>query len=174
MAVPARGTASSGLVDSLGWRRLICLLLGLEKQAQGMPDDLITTGFEADAGLKRIEIAVEVVAQGDGDPHSQDAGGLISCGTSSGHGGPPCAVDSEQTGVKWEHSTEEFIQKIFFVNRKCDVSPLSGLGQQSAARNLRSVISRLRQKDEKTIGFEAAAMRQLGGRSEQPCGLGPA
>jgi len=27
-----------------------------------MPDDLIATGFEADAGLKRIEIAVECVA----------------------------------------------------------------------------------------------------------------
>src|SRR5262249_53745263 len=118
MAVPAHGTASSGLVDFLGWRWLPRLLLGLEKQAQGMPDDLITTGFEADAGLQRIEIAVECVAQGDGDPHSQDAGGLVSCGTSSGHGGPPRAVDSEQTGVKWEHSTEEFIQKTFFVNRK--------------------------------------------------------
>jgi hypothetical protein len=35
-----------------------------------------------------------------------------------GHDGPPRTGDRAKTGVKWEHSTEEFIQKIFFVNRK--------------------------------------------------------
>jgi hypothetical protein len=35
-----------------------------------MPDDLIATGFEADTSLQRIEIAVEFVAQGDGDTDS--------------------------------------------------------------------------------------------------------
>jgi hypothetical protein len=94
-----------------------------------MPDDLIATGFEADAGLQRIEIAVEFVTQGDGDTHRQDAGGLVSLRTSSGHGGPPRAIDSGKTGLKWEHIIEEFIQKIFFVNRKTDaVSHYSGLG----------------------------------------------
>jgi hypothetical protein len=83
-----------------------------------MPDDLIATGFEADAGLQRIEIAVERVTQGDGDTHRQDAGGLVSFGTSLWHEGPPHTIDSAKTGVKWEHSTEEFIQEIFFVNRK--------------------------------------------------------
>jgi hypothetical protein len=62
MVLSARGTASSGLVPWLGWRWSARRLLGLEKQAQGMPDDLIATGFEADAGLKRIERAVERVA----------------------------------------------------------------------------------------------------------------
>jgi len=27
-------------------------------------------------------------------------------------------TDRVKTEVKWEHSTEEFIQKIFFINRK--------------------------------------------------------
>jgi hypothetical protein len=34
-----------------------------------MPDDCIATGFEADAGFQRIEIAVEFVAEGDRDSH---------------------------------------------------------------------------------------------------------
>jgi hypothetical protein len=83
-----------------------------------MPDDGIATGFEADAGFQCIEIAVERVTQGDGDTHRQDAGGLIAFGTSLGHGRPPRTVDSAKTGVKWAHSTEDFIQKLFFVNRK--------------------------------------------------------
>jgi hypothetical protein len=62
MAGSAGNTASSGLVQSLGRRWPPQRLLGLEKQAQGMPDDLIPTGFEADASLQRIEIAVEFVA----------------------------------------------------------------------------------------------------------------
>jgi hypothetical protein len=62
MVLSARGTASSGRVPSLGWRQSARLLVGREKQAQGMPDDLIATGFEADAGLQRIERAVECVA----------------------------------------------------------------------------------------------------------------
>jgi len=94
------------------------LLLGLEKQAQGMPDDLVATGFEADAGLQRIERAVERVAQGDGDTYRSNAGGLVSFGTSLGHGRPPRTGDSTKTGVKWEHAAEEFIQEICFVNRK--------------------------------------------------------
>jgi hypothetical protein len=35
-----------------------------------MPDDLIPTGFEADASLQRIKRAIECVAQGDGDTYS--------------------------------------------------------------------------------------------------------
>jgi hypothetical protein len=83
-----------------------------------MPDDLIATGFEADAGLQRIEIAVECVAEDNGDTHRQDTGGLVAFGTSLGHDGPPHTIDSAKMGVKWKHSAEDFIQKIFFVNRK--------------------------------------------------------
>jgi hypothetical protein len=118
MALSARGTASLGLVQARGWRQSARRLLGREKQAQGMPDDRMATGFEADAGLQRIELAVERVAQGDGDPHRQDAGGLVSCGTSLGQDRPPRTGDSAKTGGQWEHSPEEFIQKLFFVNRK--------------------------------------------------------
>jgi hypothetical protein len=83
-----------------------------------MPDDCVTTGFEADAGLQRIKIAVERVAESDGDTHRQDTGGLVMFGTSLGHDRPPRMGDSTETGVKWEHSGEEFIQETFFVNRK--------------------------------------------------------
>jgi hypothetical protein len=38
------------------------VLLGLEELAQGMADDLIAAGFEADPGLEGIEIAVELLA----------------------------------------------------------------------------------------------------------------
>jgi hypothetical protein len=39
-------------------------------------------------------------------------------------------TDGVKTEVKWEHATEEFIQKIFFVNRKTGtLSNLFGLGQ---------------------------------------------
>jgi hypothetical protein len=34
-----------------------------------MPDDFIATSFEANAGLQRIEIAVELVAEGDRNTH---------------------------------------------------------------------------------------------------------
>src|SRR5512134_558446 len=125
MAGSAGNTASSGLGQALGRRWPPRLRLGLEKQAQGMPDDLIPTGFEADARLQRIEIAVECIAQSDGDTHRQHAGGFVSCRTSSGHREPPWAIDSKQTGVKWEHSTEDFIQKIFCVNIKWTTRPIS-------------------------------------------------
>jgi hypothetical protein len=46
----------------LGWLRLPLVLLGLEELAQGMADDRIAAGFEADPGLKGIEIAVELLA----------------------------------------------------------------------------------------------------------------
>jgi len=83
-----------------------------------MPEDRIPTGFEADASLQRIERAVEFVAQSDGDTHRQDTGGLVAFGTSLGHDRPPCTNDSTKMGVKWELLREEFIQEIFFVNRK--------------------------------------------------------
>jgi len=174
LALSARGTVSSGLVQvRRGWWSTR-LLLGLETQAQGMPDDLMATGLEADARRQRIARAVEVVAQGDGDTHRQDAGGLVSLRTSSGHGGPPRAMDSEKTGVQWEYSTEEFLHKIFFVNRKTDaVSHCSGLCEQSAARSPRRGRSRVCQEDAPTIGCEADAMRQLGWRSALRYGLGP-
>src|SRR5215467_5145579 len=97
MTGSAGNTASSGLVQSLGRRWPPRLRLGLEKQAQGMADDLIPTGLEADARLQRIEIAVECVAQSDGDTHRQHAGGFVSCRTSSGHRDPPGAIGSMQT-----------------------------------------------------------------------------
>src|SRR5215813_5312467 len=118
MASAAGSPASSGLGQWLGRRWPPRLLLRLEKQAQGMPDDLIPTGLETDARLQRIEIAVECVEQSDGDTHRQHTGGVVSCGTSSGHRGPPGAIGSMQTEVKQGHSREEFIQKIFFVNKK--------------------------------------------------------
>jgi hypothetical protein len=65
-----------------------------------MPDDLIPTGFEADASLQRIAMAVEFVAQSNGDTHRQHAGGGGACGTSSGPREPPWAIDSKPTGVK--------------------------------------------------------------------------
>jgi len=36
--------------------------LGRKEEAQGMADDLIAAGFEADPGLEGIEIAVELLA----------------------------------------------------------------------------------------------------------------
>jgi hypothetical protein len=107
-----------------------------------MPDDGIATGFEADAGLQRIEIAVEFVAEGDRDTHCQDAGGLVAFGTSSWHGGPPWAVNSEQTGVKWEHSADYFIQEIFFVNRKDATRPTSRASVRQQQRDPRVVYNR--------------------------------
>src|SRR3989475_9269986 len=109
-----------------------------------MPDDLIATGVEADTGVQRIERAVERVTQGDGDTHRQDAGGLVAFGTSLGHDRPPRTVDSAKTEVKWEHSTEDFIQKTFFVNRKIGgLSHLFGLSQQSPTKSPRRIISRV-------------------------------
>jgi len=139
---------SLGLVHALGWRQAARWLLGGEKQAQGMADNLIATGFETDAGLQRIEIAVERLAQGDGDTHRQDAGGFLSCGT-------------------------DFIQEIFFVNRKWQLVKFFGFGQQAAARAPRRVISRVGREDAQGIGCEAEAVRPLGGRSHQRYGLGP-
>jgi len=59
--------------------------LGFQEAAQGMADDLIATGFEADTRLEGIEIAVELLAQGNGHANGQYTGGLVSFGTSSGH-----------------------------------------------------------------------------------------
>src|SRR5439155_27304545 len=89
MALSARGTGASGLGQARGWRRSARRLWRRKHEAQGMPEALIATGFEADAGLQRIERAVECVAHGDWDTDRQDAGGLVSFGTSLGHGGPP-------------------------------------------------------------------------------------
>jgi hypothetical protein len=40
--------------------------LGFQEAAQGMADDLMATGFEADTRLEGIEIAVELLAHGNG------------------------------------------------------------------------------------------------------------
>ena len=82
--LPARGPTVSGVLDTRGQPRLPCVLFGREELAQGLADDRIATGFEADPGLKGIEIAVEFVAQGKGNSDGQHTGGLIAFGTSSG------------------------------------------------------------------------------------------
>lgn len=50
--LPARGPTVSGGLDARGWPRLPLVLLGREELAQGMADDLIAAGFEADPGLE--------------------------------------------------------------------------------------------------------------------------
>lgn len=83
----ARGTAPSWVMDALGRQRLPLMLLSLQELAQGMTDDRIAAGFEADAGLQGIKVAVELSAQGNGDSNGQDTGGLVSFRTSSSHNG---------------------------------------------------------------------------------------
>jgi len=82
--LPARGPTVSGGLDTRGPPRLPCVLFGREALAPGLADDRMATGFEADPGLKGIEIAVECVAQGKGNADGEHTGGLIAFGTSSG------------------------------------------------------------------------------------------
>jgi hypothetical protein len=132
-----------------------------------MSDDLIATGFEADAGLKRIEIAVERVAQGDGDTHRQNAGGLVSFGTSLGHDRPPRAVDSAKTEVKWDRLTEEFIQKIFFVNIKWATGQISWASVRNPQRGPRVVSD----PEWVVTTQRSSAMRQKRGGNSEVAGL---
>jgi hypothetical protein len=90
LARSARGTGASGLGPAWGGRRSARRLWRRKHEAQGLPEALMATGFEADAGLQRIARAVECGAQGDG--------GLVSCGTSLGHGGPPQDQQGENGG----------------------------------------------------------------------------
>ena len=69
------------------WRGPSVALVGLEEETQGMANDLIAAGFEADARLQSIEIAVEFFAQGNRNADGQHAGGFIALRTSSGHKG---------------------------------------------------------------------------------------
>jgi hypothetical protein len=83
----ARGTAPSWIMDALGRQQQPLMRLSRKELAQGMTDNLIAAGFEADAGLQGVEITIEFVAQHKGDADGQDTGGLISLRTSSGHMG---------------------------------------------------------------------------------------
>src|SRR2546428_5837614 len=107
-----------------------------------MPDDLIATGFEADAGFQRIEIAVERVTQGDGDTHRQDAGGLVSFGTSLGHDRPPYR-QGENGGEMGALNRGVYTKGILCKQKTGHELNLLGLGQPSAARALRRGISRM-------------------------------
>jgi hypothetical protein len=138
-----------------------------------MPDDLIATGFEADAGFQRIEIAVERVTQGDGDTHRQDAGGLVSFGTSLGHDRPPYR-QGENGGEMGALNRGVYTKDIFCKQKTGNELNLLGLGQPSAARALRRVISRVWREDAQSSGCEAEVMRLLGGTvsSERVWGQG--
>jgi hypothetical protein len=112
----ARGTTPSWVMDALGQQRLPLMLLRLKELAQGMTDDLIATGFEADAGLQCIKVAVELVAQGNGDSNGQDTGGLVSFRTSSSHSGLHVCRRLREMGLKQALESLYFIRKIFIVN----------------------------------------------------------
>ena len=58
-----------------------------------------------------------------------------------------------------------YTKDIFCKQETGNLSNLCGLGQQSAARAPRSVISMVGWEDAQIIGCEAAAMEPLGGRS---------
>lgn len=71
------------------------MLLSLQELAQGMADDFIAAGFEANPSLKSIEIAVELLAQGNGHADGQHTGRLVAFGTSSGPSGLHVLESSE-------------------------------------------------------------------------------
>jgi hypothetical protein len=59
---PACGPTVSWFIDVRGRPWLPLVLLSLEELAQGMADDRIAAGLEAQTGLEGIEIAVELLA----------------------------------------------------------------------------------------------------------------
>src|SRR3989442_13394043 len=136
-----------------------------------MPDGLIATGSEADASLQRIEIAVERVTQGDGDTHRQDAGGLVSFGTSLGHDRPPYR-QGENGGEMGAPNRGFYTKDIFCKQKTGNELNLLGLGQPSAARALRRVISRVWREGAQSNGCVAEVVGGPAGTVNNERGVG--
>src|SRR5439155_24782322 len=120
LAVWARATAHSGLAEALGRRGPRLVLLGFQEAAQGMADDLIAAGFEADTRLEGIEIAVELLAQGNGHADGQHTGGLVSFRTSSDHSRLHACEVGSSTRLEMGSLSSLFYTKDIFCKHKIE------------------------------------------------------